>query len=577
MAYGYSADSYTGSSFCPPCGGVFSSVSSVWSYITAVQQQSQWVRDLSSQPPLSGLSGPENWATSSKALVRESREHTPGRSIGISPAAAHTCPEIIDTPRLWQTVNQAEVQAGSMEFKVMSYNILSQELLERHMYLYSKCRDQDLQWDNRVRALLTQIIAHNADIVCLQEVEQDHWLQDIRDTLAEQGYAGVYKKQTGDNTHGCAILFQSSKFQQLRSIPVEFLKGGVLDRHNIGLILLLQPRQEVYGGQVKKICVATTHLLFNPRRGDVKLAQLMVLLAEVDKHAYMDDQPESVHCGQNGQTCPVADSSKHDQHPQGGSGQSLEIDPAAESPGEPQLKNAATPGWPGYCPIILCGDFNTEPLCDLYQLITSGYLKYDACIARLICGQEEARWGGTDRLVDRQLLPCNLNICETCQYLHLLKERQNTGGAGGGLLLPKVNSGQVWHRMNFQSVYKHFVGKGHRKPEISTHHNSSTCTVDYIFFSQTAARPQPLAVQADSANGDSRVDDGESDSQQGDSDTDRDTAADTDTDKDTFKEPLELLARYRLLTHKEVSKFGFMPNSVFPSDHLCLIARFMLR
>ncbi|KAK6307222.1 hypothetical protein J4Q44_G00223700 [Coregonus suidteri] len=30
------------------------------------------------------------------------------------------------------------------------------------------------------------------------------------------------------------------------------------------------------------LCVATTHLLFNSRRGDLKLAQLAMLLAEID-------------------------------------------------------------------------------------------------------------------------------------------------------------------------------------------------------------------------------------------------------------------------------------------------------
>ena len=32
-----------------------------------------------------------------------------------------------------------------------------------------------------------------------------------------------------------------------------------------------------------RLCVATTHMLFNPKRGDIKLAQLAVLLAELDR------------------------------------------------------------------------------------------------------------------------------------------------------------------------------------------------------------------------------------------------------------------------------------------------------
>lgn len=33
----------------------------------------------------------------------------------------------------------------------------------------------------------------------------------------------------------------------------------------------------------KDLCIANTHLLFNKRRGDVKLAQLAVLLANIDR------------------------------------------------------------------------------------------------------------------------------------------------------------------------------------------------------------------------------------------------------------------------------------------------------
>jgi mRNA deadenylase 3'-5' endonuclease subunit Ccr4 len=49
-----------------------------------------------------------------------------------------------------------------------------------------------------------------------------------------------------------------------------------------------------------KIVVANTHLLFNPRRGDIKLAQFMVLMAEIDKHAYMGPDPShSTHSSAN--------------------------------------------------------------------------------------------------------------------------------------------------------------------------------------------------------------------------------------------------------------------------------------
>lgn len=71
--------------------------------------------------------------------------------------------------------------------------------------------------------------------------------------------------------------------------PVEFYRPNVplLDRDNVGLVLLLQPK--VPGAVSPVICVANTHLLYNPRRGDIKLTQLAVLLAEISSVAHQKD------------------------------------------------------------------------------------------------------------------------------------------------------------------------------------------------------------------------------------------------------------------------------------------------
>lgn len=50
-------------------------------------------------------------------------------------------------------------------------------------------------------------------------------------------------------------------------------------------------------GDDHTFCVATTHLLFNPKAGEIKLAQLVCLLAEVHSTA-LDDGAED-------QVCPV--------------------------------------------------------------------------------------------------------------------------------------------------------------------------------------------------------------------------------------------------------------------------------
>lgn len=134
------------------------------------------------------------------------------------------------------------------------------------------------------------------------------------------GYHCEYKKRTGKKSDGCAVVFKQESFSLVSSHPVEYFKPGIplLDRHNVGLVLLLQPKLE--RGIANRLCVANTHLLYNPRRGDIKLTQLGLLLAEISRVSKQSD----------GRTCPV----------------------------------------------ILCGDLNSVPWSPLYRFIRDGKLEY---------------------------------------------------------------------------------------------------------------------------------------------------------------------------------------------------------
>lgn len=152
---------------------------------------------------------------------------------------------------------------------------------------------------------------------------------------------------------------------------MEYCKPNVqiLDRDNIGLIALLTPNTTLKSKRNKRdssnsiheepyICVATTHLLYNPNRyysvvnhdkfyfelkkrtflfhsHDIKLAQLQMLFAELDHIAY---------------------------HQSGSSSTKSQV----------------------YHPVILTGDFNLTPDTSAYQFITKGTLQYEVSVKRLI-------------------------------------------------------------------------------------------------------------------------------------------------------------------------------------------------
>lgn len=117
-------------------------------------------------------------------------------------------------------------------------------------------------------------------------------------------FSQIPKKMAGD---GCSVFWRTRRFRLQRAEEVEYLVPGTrhLDRDNVGVVAVLEdlagPREEEgEGGKGGKkgsrgeekgkerrrrrrlLVVANTHLLFNPRRGDVKLAQVQVLLRRLE-------------------------------------------------------------------------------------------------------------------------------------------------------------------------------------------------------------------------------------------------------------------------------------------------------
>ena len=58
----------------------------------------------------------------------------------------------------------------------------------------------------------------------------------------------------------------------------------LLDKDNVGLIVVLESL-----ANESLVCVATTHLLFSAKKSDTRLAQTAMLLAELDKIAWIGE------------------------------------------------------------------------------------------------------------------------------------------------------------------------------------------------------------------------------------------------------------------------------------------------
>ncbi|KAG5044010.1 hypothetical protein AAZX31_03G187300 [Glycine max] len=212
---------------------------------------------------------------------------------------------------------------SSGTFTVLSYNILSDAYASNDLYNY--CPSWALSWPYRRQNLLREIVGYRADIICLQEVQSDHYEEFFSPELDKHGYYGLYKKKTNEvyngniNTiDGCATFFRRDRFSHVKKYEVEFNKAAQsltdavipttqkktalnrLVKDNVALIVVLEAKvnnQPVDNpGKRQLLCVANTHVNVHHDLKDVKLWQVHTLLKGLEKIAASADIPMLV-CG----------------------------------------------------------------------------------------------------------------------------------------------------------------------------------------------------------------------------------------------------------------------------------------
>ncbi|PKI42909.1 carbon catabolite repressor protein 4 homolog 1-like [Punica granatum] len=208
-------------------------------------------------------------------------------------------------------------------FSVLSYNILSDVCATNETYSY--CPSWALSWPYRRQNLLREIVGYCADIVCLQEVQNDHFEEFFAPELEKHGYHALYKRKTTEvysgniiTIDGCATFFRRDRFAHVKKYEVEFNKAAQslteallpstqkktaltrLVKDNIALIAVLEAKFSNHGGdnpgKRQLLCVANTHVNVHHDLKDVKLWQVHTLLKGLEKIAASADIPMIV-CG----------------------------------------------------------------------------------------------------------------------------------------------------------------------------------------------------------------------------------------------------------------------------------------
>ena len=99
----------------------------------------------------------------------------------------------------------------------MTYNILADEFTgPRGNFDY--CPPAFLTWPYRLKGILREILLRSPDVLCLQEVTQKAFEEQLSPFLAKRGWAGVYKRKAGrSEVDGCATFYRSARLALVRA------------------------------------------------------------------------------------------------------------------------------------------------------------------------------------------------------------------------------------------------------------------------------------------------------------------------------------------------------------------------
>lgn len=271
--------------------------------------------------------------------------------------------------RDWVIVDETTNSSGQHDrFTALTYNILCEKYATATQYGYVP--ERVLSWEFRRELILNEVREHDADIVCLQELDRHSYEEFFRSKLSYNGYKGYYAQKSraetlGDQARfvdGCGTFWKDKKYVCLdtqhlvlgrKAVERPGAKASadmlnrVWQRDDISTVTLLENR--ITGS---RIIVVNGHFFWDPAFKDVKLIQAAVLMEELQRIA---DKYTKVPPCTNKQVFRFSGESEADD-PQPEPGPSVEYSSGTQ------------------IPMIICGDFNSGVKSAVYNLLAHGDL-----------------------------------------------------------------------------------------------------------------------------------------------------------------------------------------------------------
>ena len=176
--------------------------------------------------------------------------------------------------------------ASCPQVSVLNYNVLRQKdaTIKKRPY----CDERYLRFERRRAQLLREIFSYDADILCLQEIEQ--YKQWWSTHLSTGGYRSVYTERKGPHDDGVLIAYRTDLFQmaEMQDIDLNDVCNYVSDRHlkarakndNVALLLMLKPWET--STFPTALCVASFQLNSDPAMEKIRMLQAKYLCSAIE-------------------------------------------------------------------------------------------------------------------------------------------------------------------------------------------------------------------------------------------------------------------------------------------------------
>ncbi|KAJ4825121.1 hypothetical protein Tsubulata_136953 [Turnera subulata] len=316
--------------------------------------------------------------------------------------------------RQWVEADGTQQQLASQErFTVVSYNILGDQNAYYHRDMYPNVPSPFMKWAHRKRVLCDELIGYSPDIICLQEVDKYF---DLLSFMEKAGYSGSYQRRTGGYVDGCATFWRTEKFRLLEGESFEYKGFGLRD--NVVQVSVF----ETCKAESRRLVVGNIHVLFNPHRGEVKLAQLRFLLSRA---------------------------------------------------------HILSEKW-GNIPVILAGDFNSTPRSAIYKFLSSSELNIKLYERKEMSGQRGCRPAQVFGVKGEKKNAFNLqdSFLKNCWNDEEVKVATGNSDCHLAIHPFKLNS-------SYASVKGSTRTRGlNGEPVATSYHSKFLGTVDYLWYSE---------------------------------------------------------------------------------------------